>query len=78
MVILVGLTIFPLVVFPSIVEFVPLVMLISRVLMFCAFTESRLIIAKMPIIITGIGMTKANCFLIAFLSVLLPNKALEW
>ena len=55
MVVLVGPTIFPLVVFPSIVEFVPHVMLFSGVLMFCAFTESRLIIAKMPIIITGMG-----------------------
>ena len=51
MVILVGLTIFPLVVFSSIVDFAPLVMLIYEILMFCAFTESRLIIAKMPIII---------------------------
>ena len=69
-----------LVIFPAIVEFVmfvPLVMLVSGVLMFCAFTEFRVTIANMPIIAARIGMIKTNCFLIAFISVLLTYKGLE-
>jgi hypothetical protein len=54
---------FPLVIFP-LVAF-PLVILVSGVLMFCAFTESRPTIAIMPIIAARIGMIKTNCFLIA-------------
>ena len=66
---------FPLVIFP-LVAF-PLVMLVSGVLMFCAFTEFRPTIANMPIIAARIGMIKTNCFLIDFLSVLLTYKGLE-
>jgi len=64
------------VIFPPIVAFPP-VMLVSGVLMFCAFTEFRPTIASMPIIAARIGMIKTNCFLIAFLSVLLTYKALQ-
>ena len=65
------------VIFPPIVAFVPLVMLVSGVLMFYAFTEFSPTIANMPIIAAKIGMIKTNCFLIAFLSVLLTYKGLE-
>jgi hypothetical protein len=51
------LVIFPLVAFPP-------VMLVSGVLMFCAFTAFRPTIANMPIIAARIGMIKTNCFLI--------------
>jgi len=67
---------FPLVIFPPMVAFPP-VMLVSGVLMFCAFTEFRPTIAIMPIIAARIGMIKTNCFFIAFLSVLLSYKGLE-
>jgi hypothetical protein len=65
---------FPLVIFP-LVSF-PLVMLVSGVLMFCAFAKFRPTIAIMPIMAARIGMIKTNCVLIAFLSVLLTYKGL--
>ena len=67
---MVGPAIFPLVIFP-------LVILPSEVLMFCAFTEFRPIIAIIPIIAARIGMIKTSCFLRAFLSALLTYKGLE-
>ncbi len=54
-----------LVMFPPIVAFVPPVMLVSGVLVFCAFTEFRPTIANMPIMAARIGRIKTNCFLIA-------------
>ena len=68
---------FPLVILPSMVIFVMLVMLVSGVLMFCAFTEFKPTIASMPNIAARIGMIKTNCFLIASISVLLTYKGLE-
>ena len=68
-----------LVIFPAIVVvmFVPLVMLVSHVLMFCAFTEFRPTIANMPITAARIGMIKTSCFLIDLISVLLTYNGLE-
>ena len=43
------LVVFPLVIFPPIVALVPAVMLVSGVLIFCAFTEFRPTIAIMLI-----------------------------
>ena len=73
---IIGLVAFPLVILPPIVAFT-LVMLVSGVLMFCAFTEFRPTIANMPIMAARIGMIKTNCFLIASLSVLLTYKGFE-
>ena len=67
---------FPLVIFPPMVAFPP-VMLVSGVLMFCAFAEFSPTIASMPIIAASSGMIKTNCFLIASLSVLLTYKGLQ-
>ena len=53
------------VILPPMVALDMLVMLVSGVLMFCAFTELTPIIANMPIITARIGMIKTNCFLIA-------------
>ena len=79
MVIFIGSAIFPLVAFPlvmlpSMVIFVMLVILLSGVLMFCAFTVFRPTIANMPIIAARIGMIKTNCFLIACSQLLCPIK----
>ena len=65
------------VMFPPVVAFVPPVILVSGVLMFCAFAEFRPMTANMPIIAAIIGMIKTNCFLIDFHSVLLTYKGLE-
>jgi cytochrome b subunit of formate dehydrogenase len=65
------------VILPPMVAFDMLVMLVSGVLMFCAFTEFRPTIASMPNIAAKIGMIKTNCFLIACLSFLLTYKGLE-
>ena len=43
--------------------------------MFCAFTVFRPTIANMPIMAARRGITKTNCFFMAFLSVLLSNKS---
>jgi hypothetical protein len=77
---LVGPAIFPLVIFPLVIfplVAFPVVILLSGVLIFCAFTEFRPTIAIMPIIAARIGMIKTNCFLIAFLSAPLTYKGLE-
>jgi hypothetical protein len=65
-VILVGLLIlptFPPVIFPIVVF--PSVMLLSGVLMFCAFTAFRPSIPSMPTMATRIGMIKTSYVLIA-------------
>ena len=59
------------------VELDMLVILLSGVLMFCAFTEFKPIIAIMPIMAAKTGIIKSNCFLMALLSVVLTYKGLE-
>jgi hypothetical protein len=52
---------------PAIVEFVmfvPLVMLVSGVLMFCAFTEFSPTNASIPTITARRGMIRTNCVLL--------------
>jgi hypothetical protein len=76
---LVGPDIFPLVAFPSVilpsmVIFVMPVMLVSGVLIFCAFTEFSRNIVTMPIIAARIGMIRTNCFLIDFCQFYFPIK----
>ena len=51
-----------LVMFPPIVAFVPPVMLVSGVLVFCAFTEFRPTIANMPIMAEELGGLKPIVF----------------
>ena len=65
-----------LVIFPPIVAFVPPVMLVSGVLMLCAFVVFGPTIANMPIMLARFGMIKTNCFLIDFLSIVLTYKGL--
>jgi hypothetical protein len=62
------------VILPPIVALDMLVMLVSGVLMFCAFTEFRPTIANMPIIAARIGIIKTNCFVIACSQCLSPIK----
>ncbi len=59
-----SLVAFPLVIFPLIVALDMSVILVSGVLMFCAFTEFRPTIAIMPIMAAMIGMIKTSCVLI--------------
>jgi hypothetical protein len=65
------------VILPPMVAFDMLVMLVSEVLMFCAFAEFSPTIARMPIIAARRGMIKTNCFLIVSLSLLLTYKGLQ-
>ena len=53
------------VILPPIVALDMLVMFVSGVFMFCAFTVFRPTVAIIPIIAARIGMIKTNCFLIA-------------
>jgi cytochrome b subunit of formate dehydrogenase len=67
------------VILPPIVAFVRLVILVSGILMFCAFTELNPTIASIPNIAARRGMTRTNCVLIVSSKIFhLINGGLEY